>query len=37
MQILRHTQIKVPMEVYSEVPSAKTKSALKRLGRQLDG
>jgi len=24
------------MEVYSEVPSAKTRSALKRLGRQLD-
>jgi hypothetical protein len=25
------------MEVYSEVPVAKTRSALKRLGRQLDG
>jgi uncharacterized Zn-finger protein len=37
MQILRHTQITVTMEVYSEVPSAKTRSALKRLGRQLDG
>ena len=37
MQILRHTQIAVTMEVYSEVPSAKTRSALKRLGRQLDG
>jgi len=25
------------MEIYSEVPTAKTRSALKRLGRQLDG
>jgi hypothetical protein len=25
------------MEVYSEAPPAKTTSALKRLGRQLDG
>jgi integrase len=37
MQILRHTQIAMTMEVYSEVPSAKTRSALKRLGQQLDG
>jgi hypothetical protein len=37
MQILRHTQINVTMEIYSEVPSATTRSALKRLGRQLDG
>ena len=37
MQILRHSQIAMMMEVYSEVPSAKTRSALKRLGRQLDG
>jgi hypothetical protein len=37
MQTLRHTQITVSMEVYSEVSSAKTRSALKRLGRQLDG
>ncbi len=37
MQILRHSQIAVTMEIYSEVPSAKTRSALKRLGRQLDG
>jgi integrase len=37
MQVLRHTQITVTMEVYSEVPSAKTRNALKRLGRQLDG
>jgi integrase len=37
MQILRHSQIAMTMEIYSEVPSAKTRSALKRLGRQLDG
>jgi len=34
---LRHPQITVTMEVYSEVPSAKTRSALKRLGRQIGG
>ena len=37
MQILRHSQIAMTIEVYSEVPSAKTRSALKRLGRKLDG
>ncbi|MGO9144596.1 MAG: tyrosine recombinase XerC [Streptosporangiaceae bacterium] len=37
MQILRHSQIAMTMEVYSEVPTDKTRSALKRLGRQLDG
>jgi integrase len=37
MQILRHAKIAMTMEVYSEVPTAKTRSALKRLGRQLDG
>jgi integrase len=37
MQILRHSQIAMTMEVYSEVPSAKTRNALKRLGRKLDG
>jgi integrase len=37
MQILRHSQIAMTMDVYSEVPSAQTRSALKRLGRQLDG
>jgi hypothetical protein len=36
MQILRHTQISVTMEIYSEVPSATTRRALKRLGGQLD-
>jgi integrase len=37
MQILRHSQISMTMEVYSEVPSAKTRNALRRLGRKLDG
>jgi hypothetical protein len=36
MQILRHSQIAMTMEIYSEVPTARTRSALKRLGRQLD-
>ena len=35
-QILRHTQINITMAVYSEVPSATTRNALKRLGKQLD-
>jgi integrase len=37
MQILRHSQIAVTMNVYSEAPSTATRTALKRLGRQLDG
>src|SRR5262249_32931465 len=37
MQILRHSQIAMTMEIYSEVPTAQTRSALKRLGRHLDG
>jgi integrase len=37
MQVLRHTQIAMTMEIYSEVPTAKTRSALKRLGKKLDG
>jgi hypothetical protein len=37
MQILRHSQIAVTMEIYSEVPSATTRNALKRLGRHLNG
>ena len=36
MQILRHTQINITMAVYSEVPSATTRNALKRLGRHVD-
>jgi integrase len=35
MQVLRHSQIAVTMNVYSEVRSAETREALKRLGEQL--
>jgi integrase len=35
MRILRHAQIDVTMNVYTEVSDAKTLQALKRLGRQL--
>jgi hypothetical protein len=37
MHILRHSQIAMTMAIYSEVPTAKTSSALKRLDRQLYG
>jgi integrase len=37
MQVLRHSQIAVTMQVYSEVPSEATKDALRRLGDSLDG
>ena len=36
MQILRHSKIAVTMEIYTEVPSAATRQALKKLGRWLD-
>jgi integrase len=36
MQILRHSRITVTMDVYSEVPSAATKEALRRLSQSLD-
>jgi hypothetical protein len=36
MQILRHSQIAVTMNVYSEVTSAETREALKRLGKSLE-
>jgi integrase len=32
MQILRHSKIAVTMEIYTEVPSAATRDALKKLG-----
>jgi hypothetical protein len=35
MLILRHAQIDVTMNGYTEVSDAKTLNALKRLGRQL--
>ena len=37
MQILRHSQIAVTMQVYSEVPSEATRDALKRLGQASTG
>ncbi|MEV5557297.1 site-specific integrase [Nonomuraea wenchangensis] len=36
MQILRHSQISVTMNVYSEVSSTETRRALKKLGDHLD-
>ena len=35
MQILRHSKIAVTMEIYTEIPSAATRDALKKLGQQL--
>ena len=36
MQILRHSQIAVTMDIYSQVASASTREALTRLGSRLD-
>ncbi len=36
MQILRHSKLALTMEIYTEVPSAATRAALKKLGRWLD-
>ena len=36
MQILRHSKIAVTMEIYTEVPSAATRDALRKLGQWLD-
>ena len=36
MQILRHSQIAVTMNVYSEVPTEATRKALRKLGKQLE-
>jgi integrase len=35
MQILRHSRIAITMEIYTEVPSAATRDALKKLGQWL--
>ena len=35
MQILRHSKIAVTMEIYTEVPLAATRDALRRLGQWL--
>jgi len=37
MQILRHADFNVTMEIYSQASSAATRDALKRLGESLDG
>ena len=37
MAILRHSQIAVTMDIYSQVASASTTEALRRLSEQLDG
>ena len=36
MQILRHSKIAITMEIYTEVPSAATREALRKLGQWLD-
>ena len=36
MQILRHSKIAITMEIYTEIPSAATRDALRKLGRWLD-
>jgi integrase len=37
MRILPHSQIAVTMDIYSQVTSDSTSSALKRLGEELEG
>jgi hypothetical protein len=37
MLILRHSTIAITMEIYTEVPDARTRKALRRLGDSLDG
>ncbi|MEU6886663.1 hypothetical protein ABZ918_15850 [Streptomyces viridosporus] len=37
MQILRHSEIAVTMEVYTHVPSTETRRALRKLGKALGG
>ncbi|MEU8574854.1 hypothetical protein [Streptomyces asoensis] len=37
IQILRHSKIAVTMEVYTHVPSADTRRALRKLGKALGG
>jgi hypothetical protein len=36
MQILRHAQFSITMEIYTQVSSEQTREALKRLGESLD-
>jgi hypothetical protein len=37
MQILRHADFKVTMEIYTKVSSKQTRAALKRLGERMSG
>ncbi len=37
MQILRHAQFSITMEIYTQVSSEATREALRRLGERLDG
>jgi hypothetical protein len=37
MAILRHARFSITMEIYTQVSSAATREALKRLGESLDG
>jgi hypothetical protein len=37
MQILRHAQISITMEIYTEVPDKATRDALKRLSDLFSG
>ncbi|MFC0866312.1 tyrosine recombinase XerC [Sphaerimonospora cavernae] len=37
MRILRHSQISMTMDVYTQIPSAETRKALDRLNQRLDG
>jgi integrase len=37
MQILRHSQISITMEIYTQMPTEVTREALKRLGDRLAG
>ncbi|HEY9468126.1 MAG TPA: site-specific integrase [Propionibacteriaceae bacterium] len=37
MRILRHSQISMTMDVYTQIPSVETRKALDRLTRRLDG
>ena len=36
MQILRHSRVAITMEIYTEVPSAATREALRKLGQLLE-
>ncbi len=36
MAILRHSRVAITMEIYTEVPSAATREALRRLGQWLE-